>query len=105
METMEKNRLAFHEVLVELLGSRNVYFQPPESLKLKYPCIVYERSAIDNLHGSNKTYVQFHGYQVTVIDKDPDSAIVDKVSKFDKTKFSRHFASDGLNHDIFTIYY
>ena len=28
------------KALIELLGSNNVYFQPPESIKIDYPCIV-----------------------------------------------------------------
>ena len=29
-------RLKLHEELCDILGSRNVYFQPPETVKMKY---------------------------------------------------------------------
>lgn len=99
------NRISLHNALVEILGSRNVYFQPPESIKISYPAIVYERSDIRNNSADDDVYFQTHHYRITIIDKNPDSAIVSKMSKFYKARFERHFVSEGLNHDVFTIYY
>lgn len=98
-------RTELHEVLCEVLGSRNVYFQPPESLKMKYPAIVYERTNIDLKHANNHPYQRSLGYMVTVIDKDPDSEIVDRMSFLPKCHWERHFESDNLNHDVFIIFY
>lgn len=100
-----ENRVKLHEKLVEILGSRNVYFQPPETLKLQYPAIVYTRSDIKNTFADDEVYKQSCFYELTVIDYDPDSEIVSKVSKLPKIRFNRHYASDNLNHDTFTIYY
>lgn len=83
----------------------NVYYQPPESIKMKYPAIVYEISDIDNKFADNNVYIQSHEYSLTVIDKDPDSEIVEKVSQLPRCKFNRHFTSDNLNHTIFNLYY
>lgn len=99
------NRLDLQTELEELLGSRNVYFQPPASVRMKYPAIVYTRSDIDNNFADDSVYMQSHFYEVTVIDEDPDSEIVDAVSKFPTCRFSRHFTSENLNHDTFIIYY
>lgn len=98
-------RLELHELLCETLGSRNVYFQPPESIKMNYPAIVYSRSRIDNTFADNSVYKQKVSYEITVIDEDPDSEIVKKVSLIPKCRFDRHFTSNNLNHDTFTIYY
>ena len=38
------SRLNLHNSLIEALGTKSVYFQPPESVKLVYPCIIYEES-------------------------------------------------------------
>lgn len=100
-----RSRLALHEELVNILGSRFVYFQPPESIKLKYPCIIYERRDISNTFADNDQYLQPRQYQVTIIDADPDSEIVDRMSKFQMSKFVRHLVVDNLNHDIFNVYY
>lgn len=99
------NRLDLQAELEELLGSRNVYFQPPASVRINYPAIVYTRSDIDNTFADDSVYMQSHFYEVTVIDEDPDSKIVDAVSKLPTCRFSRHFTSENLNHDTFIIYY
>lgn len=97
-----QSRIELHNTLVEILGSNHVYFQPPESLKMIYPCIVYERSDIRNTDASNDVYLQNYSYLITVIDPDPDSDIPQKLSKYVHCRFIRHFASNGLNHDVFT---
>lgn len=99
------HRYELHELLCDILGNRNVYFQPPENVRLKYPCIVYERSDIRNRNADNNTYRQTFHYLITVIDPNPDSDIVNSLSKQSKVRFNRHFVSDGLNHDVFSIYY
>lgn len=99
------NRLDLQAELEELLGSRNVYFQPPASVRINYPAIVYTRSDIDNTFADDSVYMQSHFYEVTVIDEDPDSKIVDAISKLPTCRFSRHFTSENLNHDTFIIYY
>ena len=99
------NRLDLQAELEELLGSRNVYFQPPASVRINYPAIVYTRSDIDNTFADDSVYMQSHFYEVTVIDEDPDSKIVEAVSKLPTCRFSRHFTSENLNHYTFIIYY
>lgn len=99
------NRLKLHGLLCETLGSRQVYFQPPESVKMKYPAIVYSRNSIGNRHANDGVYMQSPSYTITVIDKNPDSDIVDRVSRLPMCRFDRHFTADNLNHDTFTIYY
>ena len=99
------SRLDLHEVLCSVLGTRNVYFQPPESVKMQYPCIVYERSAVNTRFADNELYMRKKRYTVTVIDKNPDSEIPDKVASIPMCAFDRNFTSDNLNHDVFSIYY
>lgn len=99
----EQRRLELHEILVDILGSRNVYYQPPESVKMNYPAIKYSRDDIRNDFANNSVYMQQYAYEITVIDEDPDSEIVDKVSKLPTARFERHFTADDLNHDIYQI--
>lgn len=100
---MVNRRLELHEILCEILGSRNVYYQPPASVQMRYPAIRYSRYNIENEPADNIPYKQSHFYQLTVIDSDPDSEIVHKVSKLPMCVFDRHYAADNLNHDVFTI--
>lgn len=99
------HRLEFHEILCEILGTRHVYFQPPENVRMEYPAIKYSRNDIENTFAENSVYKQDHEYEVVVIDKDPDSEIITAVSKLPMCRFVRHYEADGLNHDVFTIYY
>lgn len=100
-----KNRLELQGLLEELLGTRNVYFQPPASVKMKYPAIVYSLNNIRNEFANNKPYRQGIGYSLTVIDKNPDSEIVQRVSRLPMCSFNRQYVFDNLNHSVFTIYY
>lgn len=98
-------RLELHQKLVEVLGSGNVYFQPPATKVMQYPAIRYKRSNIDNAYAENNVYMQSCHYDVTVIDYDPDSEIVARLSKLPGVKWKQHYTADNLNHDVFTIYY
>lgn len=99
-----KSRLDLHEDLCKALGSRNVYFQPPEGLKMNYPAIVYSRDDFDDRHANNGAYTHFTAYMVTLIDRDPDSEVLDKLLALPYCRFDRHYASENLNHDTFVIY-
>lgn len=93
-----------HKVMKDVSGVENVYFQPPENLLLKYPAIVYSRSDIRNRPADDMVYSQFTFYDLTVIDKNPDSLLVYAVASLPRCKFGRHYKSDNLNHDTFTIF-
>lgn len=102
---MEKRRLELHEKLCEILGSRNVYFQPPSSKKMNYPAIVYTLSNIRKTSADNISYVQRPAYELTLIDRDPDNDVVEKLASLPNCRFDRPFVSDNLNHYVFTLYY
>lgn len=99
------SRTDLQEVFEELLGSKHVYFQPPESIKLVYPCIIYSRSAPRTIFADDQIYSKKQRYTVTVLDKDPDSLIPEKVLQLPFCRFDRHFCADNLNHDIYDLYY
>jgi hypothetical protein len=100
------SRLQLQTLLEDLLGSRNVYFQPPESVKLAYPCIVYKRGNIGKTtFADDKPYHHRVIYQLILIDQDPDSNILDKIAILPMCSFERHYTADNLNHDVYNIYY
>ena len=99
------DRLKLHEILCEALGSRNVYFQPPSSIQMKYPAIVYSRSNINKKNANGNPYITNLSYDVTLIHKNPDSPIVKSILEIPYCSYGRHYVSDNLNHDSFTIYY
>ena len=99
------SRLELQNLLESILGSRNVYYQPPESIKIKYPAIIYSRNNLDNNFADDIVYMQNHTYQIIVIDANPDSEIVNKISKLPMCRYNRHYTSDNLNHDVFILNY
>lgn len=99
------SRLKLQTMLEELLGSRNVYYNPPPSVEMRYPAIVYSRKTINNLYANNYVYGQHNAYEITLIDEDPDSEFVGAISRLPSCRYDRHFVSDNLNHDVFTLYY
>ena len=98
-------RIEFHSLLCELLGSSNVYFQPPESIKMKYPAIVYSLNDIDTEHANNGVYLYTKQYSVTLVSKEPDSPVIDKLALLPMSMFNRSYVADNLNHTVFSIYY
>jgi hypothetical protein len=85
--------------------TENVYFQPPNSVSIQYPCIRYERSGSELEHADNRLYRHTKRYQVTVIDRNPDSPLPDQVIALPMCSFDRYFASDDLNHYVFTLFF
>lgn len=98
-------RLELHDILVNLLGTRNVYFQPPSTVKIQYPCIVYARNTIKTTHADDLPYNNRICYTVTIIDTNPDSIITAKIGNLPLCKFRRHYTADNLNHDVYDVYY
>lgn len=99
------SRLELHEKLCDLLGSRNVYFDPPESIKMRYPAIVYVHDGFDDKHANDAIYASKIRYQLTVVTDDPDSELINEVRSLPYCGYDRHYTSDNLHHDVFTIYH
>lgn len=100
-----EHRIKLNTIFRELLGSDNVYFQPPPNIDLSYPCIVYERDNAYSRKADNETYIYKQRYKVTYIDENPDSDMILKLESLPFSSFNRHFATSGLNHDVFQIYH
>lgn len=96
-------RLELQELLLTL--APHVYFQPPPTVKMEYPCIIYKRDHIDIRHADNAPYKNKTRYMVTVVDRDPDSQIPYLVAALPTCLFSRNFVVDNLNHDIFNLFF
>jgi len=100
-------RLTLHSKLIEILGSENVYFQPPESVKMKYPCIRYVKQRPLVEHADNMKYFKKDRYELTVIDPDPDTDIPDRLveSLEPYCSIDRYYTADNLNHCALELYY
>ncbi len=99
-------RLTLQTDLETILGSRNVYFQPPASVRLNYPGIVYKLVGMDAMHANDMMYRGTKRYELIVIDYDPDSQIFREIlSHFPMCSFDRTYVADNLNHWVLTLYH
>lgn len=99
------SRLELQTLLEALLGTRNVYYQPPSSIQMLYPAIVYSLDDIWNTFANDVVYAFKRRYSITVIDKNPDSLLINKVASLPTCQYNRHYEKDNLNHDVFTLFY
>ena len=99
------SRLDLQTEFETLISSRNVYYQPPASVKMSYPAIVYGLSNIQNTYATNNVYKQDNAYDVTYITRDPDDVNVHRISLLPKCRFDRSYKSDNLYHFVYTLYY
>lgn len=92
--------------LEEILGSGNVYFQPPESLKLKYPAIIYSHAGYKKKNADNGGYLVFKRYSVTLVYGSAEKEdVVQKLLALPRCEHNRHFVAANLNHDVFSLYF
>lgn len=98
-------RLKLQEILEKILGSDQVYFQPPDNLHMTYPAIIYSIDDISVYSADDLPYKKDKAYQIMVIYEDPDSEIVDKIADLPLCSYDRFYTAENLNHSVFTIYY
>lgn len=99
-------RLELQTKLEELIGNTNVYFQPPASVSLSYPCVVYSIGNGDAKHANDSIYQYVNSYTLTFIYKKPNIDIIEKVLReLPMCSLNTTYCSENLNHYIFTVYY
>ena len=108
-----RTRLDFDKYLRDIVGEGvSVYFQPTSHVSgdgqkviknIKYPAIIYSLDEYNTMSANNKKYSVQKEYGVTLITKDPDSDLPDKLIMLPTSRFDRNYESDGLYHSVFTI--
>lgn len=96
-------RLELHQTLKDTISSENVYFQPPETVKMEYPCVVYSLAYIDSYHADNFPYVTYYKYLVTYITRNPDDPNIERLKLLPACKFDRYFSTENLHHYAYEI--
>lgn len=100
---MANSRLELQSLLEEL--AEHVYFQPPTNFQVEYPCVAYQQDSARSEFADDAPYRYEKRYAVTIIDRDPDSPIPDKVAALPMCTFNRFFIADNLNHHVFTLFF
>ena len=99
------SRQELQSKLEELLESEHVYYDPPESIKLEYPAIVYSKSKIDTKRADDTAYLFRTSYELTVISRRPDTPVVMRLLALPYCSYDRAYESDNLHHEVLTLYY
>ena len=99
------SRVELQYKLEDLLGSSQVYYQPPDTIKMEYPAIVYSKTRIDSTFADDASYLIRKQYEIIVISKSPDNPVINKILQLPMCTFNRHYKSDNLNHDVLTLYF
>ena len=104
MANVEERRLVLQDALETIVGKGRVYFNPPENIKLGYPCIVYTRSRVNARYADGVVYDAMTSYDLTYISRDPRDLPVGEFYKLPYCSHNRHYVTDNLHHDVFTIH-
>ena len=96
--------LELQERLETILGSENVYFEPPTGTQMTYPCIVYERDSMKTKFANNLPYSRMNRYLIKVIDRRPQGPVSEKVEELPTCVYVRSYVSDGLHHTLYNLY-
>lgn len=83
--------------------TENVYFQPPSTVSMKYPAIVYQLNNIRPEFADDIPYRLSTRYQLTAIIREPDSDIPKELAALPGCRFDRFFISENLNHYVFNL--
>ena len=94
------------QVELERLAGRNVYFQPPATVQLVYPCVIYNLGAGDTKHADDSVYTYTNRFELIFIYRKPNIEIIEQVLRtFPMCSVSRVYIADNLYHYVFNLYY
>lgn len=102
----QERRLYFHKLFKAIPGVTEVYYQPPSSIQMHYPCIVYSWDRNYDKRADDILYSSRRGYSLTIIDSNPDSIIPGIFQRnFQQASFERHYVANNLHHWVYNIYF
>ena len=100
------DRMQLHKILINLLGSDHAYYDPPENVKLQYPCFIYSDENPYVRNANNRLYTFTRAYNVIYINKNPDNGMTQKMFEaFQYVRAGSSYVTEGLHHYTFDIYY
>jgi hypothetical protein len=103
---MEVNRLELRDVLSSIMEDSgeepHLYFQPPETIKLEYPCMVYHLKTLTSRKANDKPYHKIIGFDITYITRSPASSVPSRMLSEQYMNFDRYYTSENLHHYAYT---
>lgn len=104
---MEVNRLELSTLLSSIMEEcgeePHLYFQPPESVKLEYPCMIYRLRTMTSRKADDKPYYKTIGFDITYVTRSPNSSVPSRMLSEQYMNFDRYYTSENLHHYAYTI--
>lgn len=99
-------RMKIQEMLKKHLGIKNLYFDPPRSIQMKFPCVVYDMENPVIQYADDRPYQFSYRWNITIIDRDGTKGeyYLRKMLELPYCSFDRKFVTDNLYHFIFTLH-
>lgn len=104
-----KDRLELDDILAGIIGitesdgDRHTYYNPPPSVRMRYPAIKYSLSNAASKYANNGVYNVAPTYEVILIDEEVDTQYLIPMLHIPQCRFNRFYIAEGLNHWVFTI--
>ena len=99
-------RLELSDKLRSIIGNDNVYFQPPSSTIIQYPCVIYNERRGSTTYANDSVYNYVKSYEIKFIFKKLNESIVKNVLKsLTLCSFDRVYIADNLYHYVFIVHY
>lgn len=103
---MARSRRELNDKLIAILGTENVYYNPPESVKMKYDAIVYSPAKASTVKADNRRYFKMKQYDGLIISRNPELELVEDFDTyFEFCDMGKPYTADNLWHWPFTIFY
>ena len=100
-----ERRIELQQILLDIPGIKGVYFNPPPTIKMSYPCIRYKFASENVVYAANCKYKTEMRYSLVVIDPNPESSIAKAVMALPYSRLETTYAADNLSHFQFTLFY
>jgi hypothetical protein len=102
---MARPQTELQEILSDLDGVTEAYFQKPGNLTLVPPYIVYELNDEYVSRADDTIYSFMNKYSVTIVVREPDSPIPGMVRDLPFASFDRSFKAGQLYHTVYNLYF
>lgn len=103
---MARSREELSKILRRIQGNDNIYFQPPETIKMEYDAIDYSISNKHIKRADNRAYLTYNKYTLICISHKKENPVVQKlIEELPMCSYDRGYAQNNLWYDVLTVYF
>lgn len=103
---MAQSRSDLSDILHKIQGNDHIYYQPPESIKIEIPGIIYSKSDIDVIRADNRMYINHDKYTLICLSLTSDNPVVKLlIERLPMCSYDRSYTKNNVYHDVLTVYF